>query len=88
MADSFDTNEISLNSPAANSLAITPHDTNELAYVSRGLFVGTGGNIALKLDNDSSSVILYNVQNGCVLPLRAKLILSTGTTASNIVALY
>lgn len=85
-------NGITHSAPAVAVRAVTPHDTNELSQSDsgefpRGLYVGTTGNIALVAMNDSASVTLTAVPVGFV-PIRCRKVLSTGTTASNIVALY
>lgn len=76
-------------SPARNSYAITPHDTNEIGtYLPKGLYVGTGGTIVMLLDEDKVASTFVNVPDGAVLPVRARIVQSTGTTASDILALY
>lgn len=77
-----------LSAPAPNAEAVTPNDSTDLTNNSRGLFVGTGGNLVLILTDDSSSVTFKNIADGTVLPLRVKRVLSTGTTATDIVCLY
>ena len=67
--------------------AVTPHDINELTFISKALYVGTGGNIAMIAQEDSAAVTLTSVAAGSIIPVRAKIVLATGTTASNIVAL-
>ena len=52
----------------------------------RAIYVGTGGD--LKLTVGSTAVTFKNVPSGTLLPIRAQLIWSTGTTASNVVALF
>lgn len=73
--------------PCKTAVAVTPHDTTELTNASRALYVGTGGDLVVILVNDSTAVTFKNVAAGTVLPLRAKIVKSTGTTAANIVAL-
>jgi len=72
--------------PAVKAAAVTPNDSTEIAP-TKALYVGTGGSMAVQLAGDSSSVTLTNVPNGALLPIRAVIVLSTGTTASDIVAL-
>lgn len=73
--------------------AVTPHDTNELPFVTRGLYVGTTGNVAVVMAADGSAsgagtaVTFVGVPAGAVLRVRCRKVMSTGTTASNIVAL-
>jgi hypothetical protein len=73
--------------PAVRLRAVTPHDTDELVYVAKALYVGTGGNVSLIAQEDSAAVTLTNVAAGSIIPVRAKIVLATGTTASGIVAL-
>lgn len=73
--------------PAQNAAAVTPHDTNELTNWSRGLYVGTTGNIVVYFIDSSTSVTLSNVPVG-FYPWGVKRVLATGTTASNIVAMW
>lgn len=72
--------------PAQNAVAVTPHDTNELTVYSRGLYVGVSGNVAVILAGDSSAVTFVGLAAGIIHPIRAKVVLSTGTTATSIVA--
>lgn len=70
------------------AVAVTPNDSTDLTNTSRGLFVGTGGDVVVIFDKDTSSVTLKNIVSGSVLPVRIRRVLATGTTALNIVALY
>jgi len=72
--------------PAKSLRAVTPHDTNELEYVAKALFIGTGGTLSLIAQEDTAAVSL-TVVAGQIVPVRAKIVLATGTTASGIVAL-
>lgn len=73
---------------AGSATAVTPHDSNDLAAVTRGLYVGGAGTVRVMLERDSVSVDFVGVLAGSVLPLRVGRVLNTGTTASSIVALY
>lgn len=50
-----------------------------------GIYVGTGGDIAIVSIGSSTAVTYHNVPSGTFLPIAAKQVLSTGTTASDIV---
>ena len=76
-------------SPATSSYSVTPHDTNEIGpYVPRAIYVGVGGDIAMELEGDETSIVWVGVPTGALLPVKARIILATGTTATNIIALY
>jgi hypothetical protein len=71
--------------PAGYGLAVTPSDATVL-YATRALYVGTTGNVTV---TDLNGNVTYaNVPAGAILPIQVTKVLSTGTTASNIVALY
>lgn len=61
--------------------AVTPHDTNQLASVSRQLWVGGAGNITV-LMHDDSTVLISGIPAGTLLPIRVKRVNATGTTAT------
>ena len=62
---------------------VTPNDTYEFNIVNRAIWVGTGGNLAV-ITRGGDQVVISNVQDGTLLPLTVKVILSNGTTATNI----
>lgn len=88
MADQFAGTLDSVSSPATRVAAVVPHDVNALAEVPKALFVGTGGNVTLRGAGGGADAVLKNVPDGSVLPVRAAYVRATGTTASDIVALY
>lgn len=73
--------------PSPTALAVVPHDTNALATTARALFVGTGGNLTVRLVDDSADVLFKGVAAGSILPVQASHVRATGTTAADIVAL-
>ena len=88
MMDPFLNHETALSSPARNCYAITPNDSVDLSVVCRSLFVGGAGDVSVILANDSSSVVFKNVPMGSVLPVFAKKVEATLTTATDILGLY
>lgn len=74
-------------SPATGSADVTPDDTTKLDTVTRGLWVGTGGDISM-LMKDGTTATWANVPDGSLLPVRVQRVNSTGTTASDIDAVY
>ena len=80
------TNQVS---PAVRAHAVTPTDDTDLTWgPCRALYVGTAGDVAVILDNDTVAVTFVGVLAGSILPIMVKYVQSTSTTASNIVALY
>lgn len=85
MSDSEICLPVESNAPAQHAAAVTPHDTNKLSKVSRGLWVGTAGNIVVTMP-DGDDVTIVNASG--LIPLAVIRVKSTDTTASNIVALW
>lgn len=88
MADEFTSTQDSPLQSARNASAVTPHDSNALANVSKGLYVGGAGNIACRLVDDSADVTFVGIAAGTVLPIRVSHVRSTSTTATSILNLY
>lgn len=75
--------------PARRAIAInTGSGDVSMSLSCRALYVGTGGNIVLRLADDTADVTVSNVVGGTVLPLQTAIIRQTGTTAADILALY
>ena len=74
-------------SPAEKAVAVTTSDTLPLAIPARALYVGVAGNVAVIPIGQTTSITFVGVQAGTILPISARLVLATGTTATNIVAL-
>jgi hypothetical protein len=72
-------------------VAVTPSDANDFALGEcRALFIGLPGDISvLPSDNANGEQLIYTISNTpFVLPLIVRRVLSTGTTAGNIRAIY
>lgn len=67
---------------------ITPSDTVDLPNVSHSLWVGGAGDVAAVMQNNVMPVVIAAVPAGSWLPLAAKRINATGTTATGLIALY
>jgi hypothetical protein len=81
--------EISANvpNPSMRFAELTPSNGTAVDPVPRAIYVGTGGDVEIK-GQDEVAATFVGVPGGTVLPVRPKFLMSTGTTASNIVALY
>lgn len=80
-------NQGAITVPAAGAFAITPHNTNPLSHVTRGIFVGGAGNAAVVMAN-GDAVTFTGLVAGLVYPFQLSIVKSTGTTATSIVGLY
>jgi hypothetical protein len=75
-----------MSDPASGAVAVTKSDVTTLAGV-RGLYVGGAGDVAVMPTGSTVAVTFSSVPAGSVLPIRVTKVMSTNTTATNIVAL-
>ena len=87
MSDEFSGWKKAIGAPSDKAEAITPSDTLDLTNATRGIYVGGSGDITCIMASDSSSVTFSSVNTGSILPIRVKRVESTGTTATNLIAL-
>lgn len=71
--------------PAHGAVSITPNDSTVFA-VTRSVYVGTAGALAVRMA-DGMTITFPTVGAG-IFPIQVDQVLSTGTTALNIIALY
>lgn len=79
--------------PAVNAFSIVTSNDLELDYVTKSVWVGTGGNIncvfiSAQSNTSADAVVIPNIQTGSNLRVRLKKISSDGTTASNLVGFF
>lgn len=72
--------------PSGSFAAVTASDTVDLSAVCRAIYVGSSGNV-VAVPETGAAVTFSGVPAGMILPIRAKRINATGTTAANLVAL-
>lgn len=87
MADNFASLLAGLESPAEHAFAITPHDTNNLSYTTRGLYVGAAGNVKVIMTG-GETVTFTALAAGMFHPIRCTRVFATDTTATGIVGVY
>jgi hypothetical protein len=87
VSDRFAHEYESVSGPSAAPVAVVPDDIVPLASIPKGLYVGTAGNLAVRGLSASQDVLFKNVPAGSILPVRAKFVRATGTTAQDIIAL-
>jgi len=71
---------------ARASFDITPSDSAQFSYVTRGIYVGGSGNLKVQFV-DGGIATLQNVVAGTVYPFFIVQVFSTGTTATNLIGL-
>lgn len=74
------------NRPVSNAAAVVASDTVDLTTVTKALYVGVSGDIVAIMAG-GQTVTFKSVPVG-LLQIRASRIKATGTTATNIVALW
>ena len=73
--------------PTRRAASVTPSDTDDLANVSRYLWVGGAGSVRV-LTERGDDVTFAGVPAGTLLPISVSRVLAGGTTATNILALF
>lgn len=73
--------------PARHAAAVVKSDTVDLATVTKGVWVGGAGNMVVIMA-DGTQVTITGIPAGCLLPICVSRILSTNTTATNMLALW
>ena len=86
MPDRFDQTATGLTGPASHAFSITPHDVNDLPEVTRAVYVGSAGHLAVVLAS-GAAVTFSNLSGGSVLPARIRQVRVTGTTAGALLGL-
>jgi hypothetical protein len=74
--------------PASFAVVVTPSDGTDLSFVTRAVYVGTGGDLNVDMDGDGATRLFVNVQSGSTLPISVRRIRSSSTSALNIMALW
>lgn len=75
------------NLPAVLAAAVTPSDTADLGFKTRGLYVGVGGDVNVDMTN-GDTVLFKNASAGSILPISVRRVRIASTTATNLLALY
>lgn len=86
MTDSFDQYTDAPNSPSRAMRSVVPNDAVPLPLLPKALYVGTGGDVALRCVDDDTDVVFRNVPSGALIRARALFVRATGTTAADILA--
>lgn len=73
--------------PAYRLAAVTPSDSTNIE-ICRGFYSGSGGSVRILGADDSAAVTLTNVIPGAIYAVQVKRFFATGTTATDLIALY
>lgn len=84
MADEFQAQSTLLDSPARDAFAITPDNNTDLDAVTRAVYVGGEGDLAVIMYSGAEVTLAGAVG---VVPVCVRRVKATGTTATGIVGL-
>lgn len=87
MVDAYSKEFADLDDPLERAYAVTPNDSADLSNYTRAIHVGGIGDLRVTTVR-GDTVTLKNVIPGAPYPIRVRRIFATGTTATDIVALY
>lgn len=88
MNDIFDSHTRSLTSPPENGTAVIPDNSTDLVHVTRAIYVGGGGDLALRLLDGTGSGLCQCCRRIAFADPGRHRVLATGTTATRIVGLW
>jgi hypothetical protein len=71
---------------ATDGAVVVPSDTANMAQPAP-LYIGVGGTVILETE-DGTELTFLNIPDGSTLPISAKRVNATGTTATDIIALF
>ena len=86
MTDTFANHASGLTAPAGHAAQIVPNDGADLPVTTRAIYVGTGGDVRVRLIS-GATVTFTNMQAGLYYPMRVERVLATGTTAGGLVGM-
>lgn len=82
MQDPFKSRAPNLNGPATDILPVVPSDVTDLPSIAVALYFETGGAVSFITQTGDSRTV--NVADFAILPVGARRVMSTGTTAAGI----
>jgi len=85
MFDPLDNRSLSPAGPATDIIPVSPSDAEDLPVMAMSLFIETGGAITFVTRRNETRVV--QVTDQTLLPVVARRVLATGTTATGIHAL-
>ena len=83
MINRFFDSKSALDSPPSQAFEITPSDSADLPFVTRGIYVGGSGDLRVTL-LDGATVTYKNIAGGVHHGMRVQRVHATGTTATSL----
>jgi hypothetical protein len=80
-------NNVPQSDSSASTAVLVTLATNFSKGVSKGLYLGVGGDVVVVFE-DNTAMTFKNLAGGIIHPIKCIRINTTGTTATNIVAVY
>ncbi|MFK7941611.1 MAG: hypothetical protein AB8B85_01660 [Paracoccaceae bacterium] len=74
--------------PSVDGATITPNDSADLSPLPRALYIGGAGNVSVDTFGGTESLVFVGAQAGSIIPMAVRRVNATGTTATDIVAMY
>lgn len=87
MTEKYECRADAITAPARRGFAITANDATDLAAETRAVYVGVAGDLAVVLSS-GDEVSFAGLAGGTLLPVRARRVKATGTTATQLLGLY
>jgi hypothetical protein len=86
--DQYPGSSRSVEGQARTAVAVTPSDTTDLPTYAKALYIGTSGDIAvIPVGSPTDTSVIFSGHPTGYFRVQVRRVLSTGTTAGNIVAL-
>lgn len=86
MINRADGSIVALSDPAYDGFAVNPSDSVDLPSVTRAIWVGGSGTVVADLAG-GTTLTFTGVAAGTVLPVQARRVRATGTTATALIGL-
>ena len=78
---------MSLTDPIESAFVVTPDDNTDLIRDTRGVYVGSSGDLRVDLVGEVTTVF-SGLAAGIIHPIRVRKVYSTGTDAASILGVY
>ena len=73
---------------ATDAVVVSPNNGADLGRTLALIFVGVSGDVKVDCSGSGDAIVFKNVPAGSILPVKVDRVYSTGTSATNMVALY